>query len=44
MSMEGQLGLIEMGLFFGLVLGWACWQWWDYRRWKKRQQQEERKE
>lgn len=41
---EGRLGLIEMLLFFGLVFGWAFWQWWDYRRWKKKREHEERGE
>ena len=31
-------GLIELGLFFGLILGWAGWQWWGWRQWRRRQQ------
>lgn len=38
--MDGRLGLIEMLIFFGLAFGWAFWQWWDYRRWKKRRDEE----
>jgi hypothetical protein len=34
-------GLIELGLFFGLILGWAGWQWWGWRRWKREQAQRE---
>lgn len=30
-------GLIELGLFFGLILGWAGWQWWGWQRWKREQ-------
>lgn len=32
-------GLIELGLFFGLILGFAGWQWWGWRRWKREQAQ-----
>lgn len=39
--MQGKAGLIEMLLFFALVLGWAGWQVWDYRKWKRQQRQEE---
>lgn len=35
------LGLLELLLFFGIVLGFAIWQWWDYRRWKKRREHDE---
>ena len=35
------LGLIEMLAFFGVVLGFAGWQWWDYRRWKRGRKDDE---
>lgn len=38
---ERLYGLIELGLFFGLILGWAGWQWWGWRRWKREQAQRE---
>lgn len=37
--MQGLAGLIEMLLFFGIVLGWAGWQVWGHRKWKRQQQQ-----
>ena len=39
--MRAHFGLIELLLVFGVVLGWAVWQWWDYRQWKRRQRDEE---
>lgn len=30
-------GLIELLLVFGLVIGLAAWQWWDWRKWKRGQ-------
>lgn len=30
-------GLIELLLVFGLVIGVALWQWWDWRKWKRGQ-------
>jgi hypothetical protein len=29
------LGLIELLLVFGGVIGWALWQWWQMRRWRR---------
>lgn len=31
------LGLIELALVLGLVIGVAVWQWWDLRKWKRDQ-------
>ena len=31
------LGLIELLLVFGLVIGVAVWQWLDWRKWKRGQ-------
>ena len=32
---SSSLGLIELLLVFGLVMGVALWQWWDWRKWRK---------
>ena len=39
--MQSLFGLVELLLVFVVVFGWAFWQWWDYRRWKRRQRDEE---
>lgn len=33
--MEGWAGLVEMLLFFGVVLGWAGREWWKARQWRR---------
>jgi uncharacterized protein HemX len=42
--LEGRAGLIEMLLFFALVMAWAGWQVWDYRKWKREQQRQQQQQ
>lgn len=37
-------GFIELGLVFGLILGFAGWQWWGWWRWKREQERQRREQ
>ena len=34
---DTRFGILELALFFGPVLGWACWELWSLSRYRRRE-------